>query len=145
MFLFPRKQKTNSIGAVLGDGAFAFTIVGVSHYQNDISSIVRGKTEKGHKHYCAALLSPEPTNPDERKAIIVTIRNRTVGYLSRSHCDEFRNALQESGYPAAACEALICGGWRRSGYDEGDFDVKLNAILPFKIVGPSEYWAHKQF
>jgi len=145
MFGFGRTVKVEaSRGALLGDGEFAFNIVGESHYQKEIASIVGGKTREGHKDYCAAVLSPEPTNPHDRKAVVVTIHNRTVGYLSRDDCDDFKRALERAGFTAAACEALICGGWLRSDNDQGDFGVKLNAVLPFRIVGPREYWAQKR-
>jgi len=134
------RQKRNSIAAVVGDGEFEFNIVGESHYQRVIESIVGGKTPDGAHKYCAALILPEPTNKYDKNAVVVTISQRTVGYLSRDDCKEFNMALKRAGYSYAACEALVVGGWRRRNGDEGHFGVKLNAISPFDLISPEDYW-----
>jgi hypothetical protein len=124
---------------VVGDGEFEFPIVGESHYQRALESIVGGKTERGHEHVCAALLLPEPANPYDKNAVCVKIRQLTVGHLARDVAQDFALALRQRGFSRAAAEAMIVGGWRRRGGDEGHFGVKLNAITPFAFSDPADY------
>jgi hypothetical protein len=112
-------SKTDRCGVVVGDGEFEFPIVGESHYQRALESIVGGKTERGHEHLCAALLLPEPANPYDKNAVCVKIRQLTVGHLARDVAQDFALALRQRGFSRAAAEAMIVGGWRRRGGDEG--------------------------
>jgi hypothetical protein len=114
-----------------GPGLYDFDIVGESYYQDALEEICGGKTIQGHQKEVMAILIHEDNNPKDDKAIRVDIEGMTVGYLERKFAREYRKRLSEAGYPdlAAACNALITGGWRR--YEsEGHFGVRLD--LPRK-------------
>jgi hypothetical protein len=123
------------VAVVVGDGAFEFPIVGESHYQDNIERIAGKKTERGVRHRCAAVLSPEPTNP--QRAIRIDVENRTVGYLSRDVAGNFLAALSSNGFTAAVAGAVIVGGWDRGKGDVGSFGVKLDAAIPFSLAHPN--------
>lgn len=71
-------RKTPLNGVLVGDGKFAFPIVGESHYQRELETICGGKSEKGAREKHAALLSPEPTNRYDKNAVCVKIRGGVV-------------------------------------------------------------------
>jgi hypothetical protein len=123
---------------VVGDGQFAFPIVGESHYQSDLEALAGGRSEEGAHQLCAALLEPEPDNPYDKNAVRVKVRSRTVGYLSQDVAPDFVAALQANGFASAACEAVIVGGWHRPGQANGHFGLRLNASMPFDLVEPDE-------
>jgi hypothetical protein len=123
---------------VIGDGQFAFPIVGESHYQDALETLAGGRSGQSAHQLCAALLQPEPDNPHDRSAVSVRVRGQTVGYLDRDTAPDFLAAIEEHGFANAACEAVIVGGWRRPGEADGHFGLKLNAVLPFTLVDPEE-------
>jgi hypothetical protein len=114
-----------------GPGLYDFDIVGESYYQDALEEICGSKTIEGHRKEVMAILIHEDNNPKDDKAIRVDIEGMTVGHLERKFAREYRKRLSEAGYPglAAACNALINGGWRRDA-SEGHFGVKLD--LPRK-------------
>ncbi len=111
-----------------GPGAFSIDIVGESHYQEALNDFCGGKNIDGYHLPAKAWLLCENDNPNDDKAVRVDIDGLTVGYLSRELAREYRQRLQEAGHPEsdAYCNALIVGGWRRSGYDQGDYGVRLD-------------------
>ena len=127
-------------GALIGDGAFAFPVVGESHHQAVLADIAGGRSQDSVKKFCAALLVPEPDNPYDPQAVAVYIGRAPVGFLSRAVTSEFLEALERSGYSRAACEAVIVGGWDRGPRDRGDFGVRLNTRRPFQLQSAEE-WA----
>lgn len=130
-------------GVLVGDGAFAFPIVGESHYQRELETICGGKSKDGAHALHAALLLPEPHNPYDKHAVCVKLRDMTVGYLSRDVASDFLAALIGAGYNQVASEAIIAGGWHRPGQEDGYFGVRLNATMPFRFVSASEYFRNK--
>ena len=123
---------------VVGDGQFAFSVVGESRYQNELETLAGGRSTESAYQLCAALLQPEPDNPHDRGAVSVKVRGLTVGYLGREAAPDFLAALAEGDFAEAACEAVIVGGWRRAGEAGGRFGLKLNAVAPFVLVDPEE-------
>lgn len=105
-----------------GDGSYSFEIVGESVYQDALLAICGSKTERGHEHYCLATLKPEPRNPHDRNAVAVFILGKRVGYLSRDDAVAFKKHHKSS----RKVDAVIVGGWSRSGGDEGYFGVRLD-------------------
>jgi hypothetical protein len=133
-------QRVVGRGVLVGDGAFAFPIVGESRYQRELETICGGKTKNGARDRHAALLVPEPANPYDKHAVSVRILDRTVGYLSRDVAPEFLRAMRTNGYETIVSEAIIVGGWHRRGEDDGYFGVRLNAAMPFAFVSAEEYF-----
>jgi hypothetical protein len=64
-------------------GDLQVDVVGESHYQPAIRSACNWKPDTDTLFHCLAELVPEPTNPHDRHAIMVTINGACVGYLSR--------------------------------------------------------------
>jgi hypothetical protein len=131
IFSWAKRRPSNPCAVVVGDGQFEFPIVGESHYQRELEKMTGPRTEEGCRQKCAALLLPEPNNPYDRHAVAVLIHGIRVGYLSRDVCAEFLDALSRADYSRAACEAVIVGGWRRRGQEDGFYGVRLNACLLF--------------
>ena len=105
-----------------------FDIVGEASYQKALSKICGGKKEDSAKQYVEAELYLENDNPHDNKAVCVTIKGQTVGYLSRNDARAFRKQVKEleNKKPTFLCKALIVGGWSRSKSDKGNFGVKLD-------------------
>jgi hypothetical protein len=118
---------------VSGDGAYNFEVVGESHYQANLESIVDGRTEDGANYECVAILTPEHDNPYDPQAVCVNVNGRKVGHLPQDWAPKFNVALASNGYAQAACNALIVGGWDRGGNDRGYFGIKLDIALPFDL------------
>lgn len=125
-------------GVLAGDGKFACHVVGTSLHQATLEYLF-SRTSTGLHRYCAALLTPQPNNPHDRKAVAVMIFDLEVGHLERDVAPDFLRALRKGGFADAACEALILGGWERGGHDWGDFNVRLNARTPFSIYPVGEW------
>jgi len=126
-------------GVVVGDGAFRFRVVGTSFHQEVLEKIADPRSRAGYRRFCAAVLHPQPSNPYDRHAVAVSIRDEKVGHLERIVAPEFRRILQSAGYADAACEAEIVGGWEWGRDDRGYVGLRLNASLPFRIVAASRY------
>jgi hypothetical protein len=135
----PQLPRKSNIAVVIGDGAFAFPVVGESHHQIVLEHLVGGRTSEGAHQRVAALIEPQPDNPYDPGAVAVKIRGEEIGFLARDVAPLFRQALMAGGYDRAACEAVVVGGWERSPKDRGSFGVRLNARLPFKFQSADEW------
>ena len=122
-----------------GDEEFAFHVSGTSFHQQALEELCGRRTPSGVHHYTAALLTPQLSNPHDRKAVAVTIHGLEVGHLERDVAPDFLRALREGDFADAASEALIVGGWDRGGHDWGYFDVRLNTLLPFNINSAADW------
>ena len=111
-----------------GTGEFRIDIVGESHYQNTLNNITGGKTPEGHNIEINALLFYDDDNPNDNKAVAVTIAGDIVGYLDRDLARQYRKQMKEGGFEGnpGACKALIVGGWDRGNDDEGHYGVRLD-------------------
>jgi len=138
-WLFGRRAR----GVVVGDDEFEFRVVGTLHHQRAIENMCGRRSREGAHRYCAALLTPQPTNPHDRHAVAVTIHDVEVGFLDREDARDFLRVLGAGGYADAACEAELVGGWDRGGDDQGYFGVRLNACLPFSLY-PAQEWHRRR-
>ena len=120
---------------VIGDGAFAFPVVGVAEHEADLDILAGGRSEEGALKLCAALLQPKPNNPDGKKVSVI-VHSCTVGYLAPGVERAFLAALKQNGFANAACEAVIFGGRHHRGEADSEFGIKLNVAVPFKLVDP---------
>src|SRR4030088_563019 len=77
-----------------------------------------------------ALLVPEPSNPHDSNAVMVTVSGRHVGYLSRSdaksYADVIALAYELGAHPG--CRALICG--RDEGSETRNLGIFLDLAPP---------------
>lgn len=96
----------NAIFLRTGVGGFV-EVVGESNYQDNIRQIPSNMRENFWVQ-----LSPEPTNPHDKKAIAVLYNGLTLGYLSREEAREFHKVNAETlgeGRPIAATAKTIGG------------------------------------
>lgn len=125
----------SGLSTIVGDGDFAMNVVGESHHQLEIERIAGGRTGNSAHMECVATLVPEPDNPHDPNAVLVTIDGLSVGYLEHNIAPLFNAALQMTGCEGATCSAIIVGGWSRGKTDRGSFGVRLDAFLPFQLRG----------
>ena len=89
-----------------GDGTYECDVVGEASYQDALNRIAGGKTKDGHEIECLAQLIPEPSNPHDANAIMVTIDGSRVGYLARAHAKAMTIVFQRNGWSGAEVDAL---------------------------------------
>lgn len=120
---------------VVGKGGYPRNIVGESHCQAALSNICGGHNREGHEFETIADLSPEPSNPFDKNAVMVSISGDKVGYLSRDDAPKYLAALRDAGFDGqrAKVAAKIVGGWRTNQHDSGHFGVKLAMPWPVKF------------
>jgi hypothetical protein len=121
-------ERERQIIQLEGDGDYDCEVVGESHYQDALSQITGGKTENGHEFACVAFLEPEPTNANDRNAVMVVIEGLKVGYLSKPHAAAMSYILKKHKADAGQADAIIVGGWSGRGgrKAEGHFGVRLD-------------------
>jgi hypothetical protein len=97
---------------------------------------VGGKREESCEKYLNARLVPKPSDPTDPNAVSVEIRGRKVGYLASTVAPLYLEHLASLGISGPAqCKAVIVGGWRRPGGDEGNFGVRLDLKWPPASAG----------
>lgn len=111
-----------------GDGSFDFDIVGESHYQDALTSIVGGRSDESVELDCVAEIVCEDDNPHDAKAVAIYINGRKVGHLARTVASGYRDMLKKHGWVgwSITADAMIVGGWDRGSRGKGDFGVKLD-------------------
>jgi len=121
------------IARLAGPGLFEIEVVGESHYQEEIESVVGGRTEDGCEEIVEAALILEEANPHDPKAVRVDIEGKTCGYLSRTNARAYRDELAKLGHGriTGRCKAMVVGGWDRGDDDRGHFGVRLD--LPVAV------------
>lgn len=77
-----------------------------------------------------AILIPEPQNPHDSNAIMVTIDNIHVGYVPAEHCISIKKSIKANSFKFI--EAQIYGGDYKYIDSEGDL-VKEKAALTIKL------------
>lgn len=130
--LFRRKKAEKQVYCKKGRGN-TYEIVGESFYQPNLLALTGGQKEEfGVKLDVQATLKAEPKNPHDANAVVVTIRNKTVGYLSKSDAPVFVSFLKKVGADSALCDGRIIGGWDDRSGNDGHFGVKLSLSWPPK-------------
>jgi len=108
-----------SVEVTLCDGDETLEVVGESHYQEALWSIVGGPTTEHVRQDIIAILLPETTNAYDPNAIAVWIDGLQVGYLSRDNAVRYRPGLlalyQKHAIPVALRGEIIGGGQRGDG------------------------------
>ena len=120
---------------VIGKGGYPRNVVGESNYQAALSKICGGHNRAGHELETVARVTPEPENEYDPNAVMVTIEDRKIGYLSRDDAPRYLEALSEAGHPGrtAIVAAKVVGGWRTNQHDSGHFGVKLAMPWPVRF------------
>ncbi|WP_156400342.1 HIRAN domain-containing protein [Caulobacter sp. Root655] len=120
---------------VVGKGGYPRDAVGESNYQEALSRVCGGHNRHGHELTTTGVLMPEPTNPYDPNAIMVTIGGERVGYLARDEAKRYGDALVAAGFggQSATVDVKVVGGWRTNQHDEGHFGVKLALPWPVKF------------
>lgn len=106
-------------------GGRLVNVAGESHYQEALRAIV-GAASEGEpqvRHATEAVLAPEPENPHDANAVLVTIDGHKVGYLPRAEAAAYGpmlKALADRGR-AGAAEAVVAGRTDASASNLGVF------------------------
>lgn len=129
----PSGATTNRIQLLGRDrGSALLPAVGESHYQRALEAICgrRGRSWTEVTCEVTAVLVPEPSNPYDPEAVMVTVDGRQVGHLSRADARAYAEvialAVQRGGYPV--CRALVCG--RGEGSETRNLDIFLDLAPP---------------
>jgi hypothetical protein len=132
----PKQPRTASIEVIelLGRDRDARLVpaVGESHYQPALEDVCGRRGQSWTEVNCevTALLVPEPSNPHDSDAVMVTVSGRHVGYLSRSdaksYADVIALAYELGAHPG--CRALICG--RDEGSETRNLGIFLDLAPP---------------
>lgn len=120
----PRAKHLGPEVSFTGRG-FPLDVVGESNYQTALQQIRGGHNRHGHEVEATALLKRQTDNPYDSNAVVVLIKNRTVGYLAREQAARISQKILEDDISEFRCNAKIVGGWRTNQYDQGHFGVKL--------------------
>lgn len=109
-------RKGTAISAVdLSSGDFDLSVVGESHYQDELGRIAAGRTKKRERVEFRAVLIPELNNKFDPQAVAVHAdQGSLIGYLSREDAAEYQPAIiamkeTKGHYPA--CRAILIGGY----------------------------------
>ncbi|MSQ23483.1 MAG: hypothetical protein EXR58_02870 [Chloroflexi bacterium] len=97
-------------------------VVGEASYQAALLAMFGPKRKDAANIMTVATLVPEPDNPEDKNAVAVQIKGRTVGYLSRPMAASYVGlglGLRRN------VPVRIKGGWRKSKGDEGFYGVEL--------------------
>ena len=127
------RPRLSGHGFVAGGDLFAFPVLSAPHHQATLKNFCGGRHHYGIHRHCTAVLAPQPTNPHDRRAVVVTIQEQEVGFLERGLAPEFLRALRKAGCADAVSEAVIVHGWDRNADGQGAFGVRLNASVPFRL------------
>jgi hypothetical protein len=101
-------------------------VVGESHYQDALWKIVGKKPrgDDGVEWTGTARLVPEPANPHDPNAILVTIKGQPVGHLSRGSARQLRRAIGSG----VSVPCAINGGFRKRDGQRASLGVVLGEI-----------------
>jgi hypothetical protein len=130
--------RPQTIQATLYVGDETLEVVGESHYQDALWSIVGGVRQEHVRHEIHAVLMPEPDNAYDPNAIKVLIDGNLVGYLSREDAAVYRSGLlllmkSNPGTLIALHGVIVGGGERPDGlgrlgvfldHDPADFGIR---------------------
>lgn len=110
------------------EGEYLFQIVGESHYQANIASLLGSETAKRANKICKALLIPEDNNQHDDKAIRVDIDGMTVGYMDKETARSFRRRLgaKKLTGQTTSCQAEIKGGYTMRDGSIASYGVALD-------------------
>lgn len=125
----PKNILSSDVARIAGNGRYAVEVVGESNYAHNFETICGPRSRDGVNIDARALLIFEPTNPNDRNAVRVTIQGLTVGYLSRAVALNFRQSVTAAGHGRFAvfeCGARIRGGWDNGRGKQGHYGVWLD-------------------
>jgi hypothetical protein len=114
-------------------------LVGEASYQEALDHICGGKCEEGHGQEVLAQLIFEDSNPYDSNAVAVLIDGKLVAYVPRDVASSLRESILRVNPQErpVTCDAMIVGGWLRSGGDEGNYGVRLSISDPTELVAPT--------
>lgn len=93
-------------------------VVGESHYQAALLDLTGRRVAKSWEDGIAvrASLVPEPENPYDRNAVVITVSGRPVGYLPRAEAAKYQPSLLKLWHRGqlGSCAGTIVGGGAKS-------------------------------
>ena len=113
---------------------YPLQIVGEQSYRFNIEAVagIHGDEGVNDDGFTARLILENNNLQDPNNAVVVTIDNKTVGYLNRSDARKYRSKLVELKVPDAVgeCYASIKGGFlKRDQVTIADYGVRLDIDL----------------
>lgn len=136
----PKKRSGKAIAKqepLVGDdwpeiGEFLYDVVGTSHYQRTLKSLVGDHGDRESKQIFRATITPESDNPHDPKAVRIDIDGNEVGYMARDDARSFRRRLgaKKMTDRVTFCSARIVGGYVRRSGERVSYGVRLD-IKPF--------------
>jgi len=133
-------------------------IVGESYRQEQLARFVRTRGQRGVTHgNLTAVLQPEPTNPKDKNAIRILLRDAEgngahVGYLGREDAKLYGPIVRYLSPRLIQTRARLIGGWVDPVRGDGSIGVLLNLGTPSEVAGevvcadwavPEHRWAGK--
>jgi hypothetical protein len=133
----------DGVAATLSRGTSRLEVVGESHYQNELRSVVAAQGRE-----VTALLVPEPDNPHDANAVSIWVSGQRVGYLQRDDARSMHGPIaaliMENG-PVAVAGRIVGGESGRPSYgiflryDPRDFGLAVaGSRAPTVRTGLSE-------
>lgn len=127
-----------------GTGKFYISITGTTHYKSNIIYICNGTTNKTPDKMYLAEIALESDNQADKNAVKISIKDRTVGHLSREDAKFFRNVLSQHGIHDTIfnCYAKITGGWHSEDGFIGNFGVNIDLpedFINYEQPPPGDY------
>jgi rubrerythrin len=103
--------------AIRYDGDETLEVVGESFHQDVLWALAGGRTSERVRCPIYARLVPEPTNPEDRNAIMVLIDGNCVGHLSRHDAAGYLPGLQRllTNGAVELAGVIVGGGQREDG------------------------------
>lgn len=131
MSFFSKLNNKQTNKFIEGDNSFSLEIIKESHYQQHLKKICGGYTKEGNEHSEVASLHYASKQSDDKNAIRVVMRNKTVGYLSPEDSKRYRKRLKRLKQEGIIieCNAKICGGTKLSMFNKTSFEIWLDLSI----------------
>ncbi len=111
-----------------GRGTYDHEVETSPEHQGALFRLAGGEKRNGVTKEVLAKLHLDNSNRADKTAVRVSVRGRTVGYMSPSDARAYREGIRAAGYAeiTALCDAIIVGG-RKKGIDSREhFGILLN-------------------
>jgi hypothetical protein len=136
-----RKPAPARCAVAVGDRQFQMYVASNPQQRSELERLCNGRAEGACRF--PVLLVPQPSSPRGRDAVVVRIGETTIGYLHHTTAVEFMTALRANEFERAACAATIIAR-PDSQLGKQTFSLRLDAVIPFKLVVPNNEPASEQ-
>ena len=113
-----------------------YDLVGESHWQDNIATVVGDKFEGGVYWQVVGQLCFEDNNPADKNAVVVLIDGKPVGWIPRADCKKVRAQITAQN-PAAKpviCKAMIHSGFKARDGSWASYGVRIGLRDPIELT-----------